>query len=709
MLLPTSRKPAPIPRPPKHAISNTQYAIALALCALVAAGAVLLTGAQAQAPSFANPAFEVLWDRTDGVVASGEVQRPWVWGPAPSASMNEAFAGLPGNAHLVQFFDKGRMELNDPSADPNDPFYVTNGRLAIELISGQAQTGLTSFANYGTAQINLASDADDPSAPTYGSFNGVSNLPGTGDARRAPDRTGTVVRTAIDRMGVTQPWPEDHPDYGVRITHYEEITGHNIPGIFWDYLNQQTTIMQGGEVVQGPLFYPWFAVTGYPISEPYWSYVKVAGKYTDVLIQAYERRVLTYVPHLPSPFKVQMGNIGQHYYDWRYGGGTKPATPRPVATPTSPGLPPKAKVTIDGIEYKKSVVDLNGTFCIITNRGDRPLSFDNWRLDSPKWGIVDVFRFPNGVVLAPGASMRVHSGVGRNSETDIYMFRPTVMWDSQNYDYAVLYDNYGRQVADFFPAGDVGAPPTTPPSGPTPTRVPGTTPPPTAEPGKPTSTPEPGKPTNTPASVPSPVGTGPVPVATVTRTRTPQPSGSATVSPTRTPGGSAATATPTGTGSGSCTEVMVNGDFEAFTASWFQQSNIAGDDLITDDEPYGGSRYSAFLGYWPDAVEDLWQVVTIPATASRVDLTYWRRMESDDTGNQEHDFMRAEVRNQAGTEVLRTLETITNRSTKDTWERATFSLVSYKGQTVRIQFHGTTDVSIHTNFLIDNISLQSCP
>ena len=130
----------------------------------------------------------------------------------------------------------------------------------------------------------------------------------------------------------------------MRIAYFEAATGHNIPDVFWDYLNQQAKIIQDGQSVSGPLFFPWMSVTGYPISEPYWSYVKVAGSYTDVLIQAYERRVLTYVPHLQAGFKVQMGNIGQHYYDWRYlnaGGGVAGTPGR--STPTAVALPPKAR------------------------------------------------------------------------------------------------------------------------------------------------------------------------------------------------------------------------------------------------------------------------------------------------------------------------------------------------------------------------------
>jgi hypothetical protein len=38
-----------------------------------------------------------------------------------------------------------------------------------------------------------------------------------------------------------------------------------------------------------------------------------------VLIQLFERRTLTYTPANPSGFQVEMGNVGQHYYSWRYG------------------------------------------------------------------------------------------------------------------------------------------------------------------------------------------------------------------------------------------------------------------------------------------------------------------------------------------------------------------------------------------------------
>ena len=58
---------------------------------------------------------------------------------------------------------------------------------------------------------------------------------------------------------------------------------------------------------------------GYAISPVIIAQVPVGGKPTTVFIQAFERRVLTYNPNNPLAFRVEFGNIGQHYYKWRYG------------------------------------------------------------------------------------------------------------------------------------------------------------------------------------------------------------------------------------------------------------------------------------------------------------------------------------------------------------------------------------------------------
>ena len=54
---------------------------------------------------------------------------------------------------------------------------------------------------------------------------------------------------------------------------------HNIPDVFWKYLT-------GMKENYG---FDWTFVLGYPITEAYWTQMRVGGKDMPVLIQAYQR------------------------------------------------------------------------------------------------------------------------------------------------------------------------------------------------------------------------------------------------------------------------------------------------------------------------------------------------------------------------------------------------------------------------------------
>ncbi len=319
--------------------------LAIVSAALPTSGGVVARtlDAPAQAAGYAHPAFLRTWERTDLPVSSGEVQRSYYWGPAPNTGgLLEDYAEGVDGKRLVQYFDKSRMEINDPNGDQSNPFFVTNGLLTVELISGKMQVGNSSYEDRPPADIPLASDTDDPNAPTYVSFQGVSNTP-LGD-HRANNRGGQFATDTINKDGQTGVDPGKAADPGTQMLFYEPSTGHNIPKVIWDFLNQTGPVYDPvtGRNVNARLSDPWFYATGLPISEPYWAKVKIANvPNVDVMIQAFERRVVTYVPSFPAAFRVQMGNIGQHYYDWRYGGALPPPTaPVPTAAPPT-GTPPQ--------------------------------------------------------------------------------------------------------------------------------------------------------------------------------------------------------------------------------------------------------------------------------------------------------------------------------------------------------------------------------
>lgn len=275
------------------------------------------------AGSFADPAFGSLWTRTDSLVASGQVKRSWLWGPQPnSGPLYEDYAQGANGKRLVQYFDKSRMEINNPAGNKSDPFYVTNGLLTVELITGYIQTGDNSRVLRWPAHIPLAGDTNVETGPTYASFRGAY-------ARKDESKSGQIVNAQVMDDGSLDfvhggPGYADFDRYKVHYAYYEAATGHNIPDIFWSFLNATGPVLTNGKQMTARLSDPYFFATGYPIADAYWAFSTVAGNSVAVLIQPFERRVLTYVPNLPEGYKVQMGNIGQHYYDWRYKDAGKP-------------------------------------------------------------------------------------------------------------------------------------------------------------------------------------------------------------------------------------------------------------------------------------------------------------------------------------------------------------------------------------------------
>jgi hypothetical protein len=257
-----------------------------------------------------DDAFARVWERTDRPVEDQLVDRTWMWGPeAFSGVLHEEYVDSPDGERTVAYFDKSRMEINNPTGNSHDPWYVTNGLLARDLILGKIQVGDDQFRDLAPPDINVAGDSDDPHGPTYQTFHGVMHLP--------PHAVGDPVIQTIDRAGTVGSNPL-LADYGVSVARVESATNHSIASVFWDFMNSRGPIHLDGNTTDGRLFFNPFYATGYPLTEPYWTAARVDGDRQDVLVQVFERRVLTYTPGNPDGWTVESGNVGLHYYHWKY-------------------------------------------------------------------------------------------------------------------------------------------------------------------------------------------------------------------------------------------------------------------------------------------------------------------------------------------------------------------------------------------------------
>lgn len=261
---------------------------------------------------FAHEAFRRVWERTDLPVQNGIVSRSWYWsdGKPFTAGMMEPYEEGPGGERLVQYFDKSRMEITDPSADQDSIWYVTNGLLVVELMTGMMQVGHNAFVEREPAVVNCAGDFDDPDGPTYATFAGVMDDP--------PLPLGSIINQGINRAGNVST-SDELADLGISVGYIDEITNHSIAAPFWTFMNSSGPVYENGAYIESLLFLDPFFPGGRPVAEPFWAQVRVAGVQQLVMIQCFERRVMTYTPQNEPNWRVEAGNVGRHYHAWRYG------------------------------------------------------------------------------------------------------------------------------------------------------------------------------------------------------------------------------------------------------------------------------------------------------------------------------------------------------------------------------------------------------
>jgi hypothetical protein len=244
------------------------------------------------------PDVQSLWWTADGPVAEEQVKRSWLWGPESWIAVSERYDEEPERARRVHYFDKARVEVNVAEKHQG----LTAGLLVRDMILGSVQVGEETFLEREPAVVPLAGDGWEwnKDAPTYASLSGIAS---TEAGREIAPRPGLDIVETLSLDGVigTDQSLAGLATYGS----YDETLGHNVAAVFDEYLSN--------------LVIDWQMSVGLPIADPYWVQTLVNQEPTWVLVQAFERRLLTYTPTNEAGWRVEMGNVGRHYYEWRYG------------------------------------------------------------------------------------------------------------------------------------------------------------------------------------------------------------------------------------------------------------------------------------------------------------------------------------------------------------------------------------------------------
>lgn len=155
---------------------------------------------------------------------------------------------------------------------------------------------------------------------------------------------------------------------------------------------------------------------------------------------------------------------------------------------------------------------------------------------------------------------------------------------------------------------------------------------------------------------------------------------------------------------GVCTNAIVNPGFETGTTPWTFSGQVS---RSTGAFPHSGTAYAILNGV-NSTTGTLFQTVTVPSNGCS-NLQFWLNISTNEAaGAAVFDRLFIEVRSTTGT-LLATLATFSNQNSGTAGVyvlRGPFNLSAFAGQTVRIQFRGTNDVTLPTSFRVDDVSLQ---
>ncbi|HEU5316236.1 MAG TPA: hypothetical protein VFX49_09020 [Chloroflexota bacterium] len=184
---------------------------------------------------------------------------------------NTLLAAQREQGRIVQYFEKGRME--DHEDEPNPSWRYQYGLLVDEL--AQVKAGLPVGGDASTltyAAINLLSQAEMRATPPPGFVGGTQAL-----------SDGSVF---VPFSAALLPGP-----------------GQVVPAAFWAYINNEA-LFPGG----------WLHDVGLPLTAPVEAIVdKGPDKGRRILVQAFQRTILTYDPLNPADYVIERANVGTDY------------------------------------------------------------------------------------------------------------------------------------------------------------------------------------------------------------------------------------------------------------------------------------------------------------------------------------------------------------------------------------------------------------
>ena len=154
--------------------------------------------------------------------------------------------------------------------------------------------------------------------------------------------------------------------------------------------------------------------------------------------------------------------------------------------------------------------------------------------------------------------------------------------------------------------------------------------------------------------------------------------------------------------SGGCTaaQLLRNPGFESGNTVWSSTSGVIGQN--GPFEPAHTGTWDAWLdGYGTTHTDTLSQSVTIPAACTNTTFSFWLHIDTaETTTTTAYDKLTITAN---GT----TIATFSNLNHASGYQKHSYSLGSFAGQTVTLKFTGKEDISLQTSFVVDDTAVNT--
>jgi hypothetical protein len=142
-----------------------------------------------------DAAIAEIWAATDGPVASDQIERDWLWGPEAISTSVEYTADSPHGVRRMVYFDKGRLDILDPSASPDGGWYVTGALLVTQMLAGRIPFAEDAVVERTPPSIPVAGDPEQPNPLTYATLAPLASV--SGWAVGTEDVPGLVAESRV--------------------------------------------------------------------------------------------------------------------------------------------------------------------------------------------------------------------------------------------------------------------------------------------------------------------------------------------------------------------------------------------------------------------------------------------------------------------------------------------------------------------------------